>query len=151
GTEGIVGGTYLLIRPGSPQGLEAEPLSTIPSKEPTELSELVASGAGLLSDAQGMLTTVGAKLNLALDTITSTETNVNNVIDGLKAGRGTAGMLLSDEALANEIRQTVATAGSSLREIVADLKAGRGVAGMLLRDETLAGEVRQTITNTQQA
>ena len=151
GTEGVVGGTLLLIRPGSPQGLEAEPLATIPSKEPTELSELLERGAGLLNDAQGTLKDVGAKLDLALDTVTSTVSNVNNVIDGLKAGRGTAGMLLTDETLANEIRQTVATAGSNLREIVADLKEGRGVAGMLLRDETLAGQVRQTVTNAQQA
>lgn len=150
-TEGLVGGTYLLIRPGSPQGLEAEPLATIPSREPTELSELVERGAGLLNDAQGTLKDVGAKLGLALDTVTSTVSNVNNVIDGLKAGRGTAGMLLTDETLANEIRQTVASAGSNLREIVADLKEGRGVAGMLLRDETLAGQVRQTVTNAQQA
>lgn len=38
----------------SPQGLEAEPLATISSKEPTEPLESVARGQGrLLSDAPG--------------------------------------------------------------------------------------------------
>src|ERR1700681_62508 len=38
GTEGIVGGTYLSVGSGSAQALQATPLATIPSKEPTELS-----------------------------------------------------------------------------------------------------------------
>src|SRR5215467_13776500 len=33
GTEGIVGGTYLSVRPGSAQAAEASELATIPSKE----------------------------------------------------------------------------------------------------------------------
>src|SRR5215467_1039722 len=42
GTEGIVGGTFLSVRPGSPQALQAGALATIPSKEPMELSELLS-------------------------------------------------------------------------------------------------------------
>src|SRR5712671_1000155 len=40
-TEGIVGGTYLAVRAGSPSAGEAAVLTTIPSKEPTELSEIL--------------------------------------------------------------------------------------------------------------
>ncbi len=47
GTEGVVGGTYLAVRPGSTQALEATALATIPSREPTELSELLVRSAGL--------------------------------------------------------------------------------------------------------
>src|SRR6266446_973210 len=50
GTEGVVGGTYLSVRPGSAEALEATALATIPSREPTELSELLVRSAGLLSD-----------------------------------------------------------------------------------------------------
>jgi phospholipid/cholesterol/gamma-HCH transport system substrate-binding protein len=151
GTEGVVGGTYLSVLPGTAQAPEAPALATIPGKEPTDLSELIARGTGILNDAQGMLKEVGPKLGVALDTVTSTVSNVNDVVVGLKEGRGTAGMLLRDQELANVIRQNVTTAISDLSEVVADLKQGRGAAGMLLRDEALAGQVRQIVKNAEQA
>ena len=78
-TEGIVGGTYLAIRPGSVRAIEAKALATIPSKEPTELADLLARGNGLLEDADGMLKGV-----------TTTVSNVNDVVVNLKEGHGTA-------------------------------------------------------------
>lgn len=135
--EGVVGGTYLSVKPGSSQAPEAEALATIPSAEPTELSALLASSAGLLEDVKG-----------ALNGVTTAVSNVNDVVVGLKAGRGTAGMLLSDDALASEIRRTVTAAGSSVRDIAADLQSGRGTAGMLLRDEAVAGQIREAVANT---
>jgi phospholipid/cholesterol/gamma-HCH transport system substrate-binding protein len=151
GTEGIVGDTYLAVRPGSAHARQAAGLATIPSKEPTELSELLERGTGLLNDAQGTLKEVGGKLGVALDKVTSTVSNVNDVVGGLKEGRGTAGMLLRDQTLADQIRQTVTTTTSNVQDIVADLKAGRGAAGMLLRDEALAGQIRDAVANGQQA
>src|SRR5260370_1428759 len=111
-TEGIVGGTYLSVRPGSAKAVQASAHATIPSKEPMELSELLTRGSGLLNDADGMLKQVGGKLNRALDGVTTTVSNVNDVVIGLKQGRGTAGMLLSDDALADQIRETVTTTAS---------------------------------------
>ena len=140
GTEGIVGGTYLSVRPGSVQAAEAKAFATIPSKESTDLSDLLARGNGLLDHADGMLKQV-----------TTTVSNVNDVVVNLKQGHGTVGMLLSDDSLANHIRETVTSATSDVRDIVADLKAGRGPAGMLLRDEALAGRIRETVNNAQQA
>ena len=134
--EGVVGGTYLSVRPGSSQAPEAEALATIPSAEPMELSALLASSAGLLDDVKG-----------ALSGVTTAVSNVNDVVVGLKAGRGTAGMLLSDDALASEIRRTVTAAGSSVRDIAGDLQSGRGPAGMLLRDEAVAGQIREAVAN----
>ena len=134
--EGVVGGTYLSVRPGSSQAPQAEALATIPSAEPTELSALLTSSAGLLDDVKG-----------ALLGVTTAVSNVNDVVVGLKEGRGTAGMLLRDEALANEIRRTVAAAGSSVRDIAGDLQSGRGAAGMLLRDEAVAGQIREAVAN----
>ncbi|HEY3138050.1 MAG TPA: MlaD family protein [Blastocatellia bacterium] len=151
GTEGVVGGTFLAVRPGSAGSVEAEALATIPSKEPTELSDLVSRGAGLLNDAQGMLREVGPKLGLALDTVTSTVSNVNDVVAAIKEGHGTVGMLLSDDALAKEIRVSLATSASNIREVIGDLKDGRGVAGMLLRDETVSSQVRDAVKNVEQA
>src|SRR5216683_656976 len=76
GTEGIVGGTYLSVRPGSARALQAAALATIPSKEPMELSDLLARGTDLLNDAHGTLKDVGGRLNGALDVVTTTVSNV---------------------------------------------------------------------------
>ena len=140
GREGVVGGTYLSVRPGSSRAPQADALATIPSAEPTELSALLTSAEGLLDDVKG-----------ALQGVTSAVSNVNDVVVGIKEGRGTAGMLLRDDALASEIRRTVTAAGSSVRDIAADLQNGRGTAGMLLRDEAVAGQVREAVANAHAA
>ena len=150
-TEGVVGGTFLAVRSGTPQALPAAKLATIPSKEPTEIADMLVRGNTLLADADGMLNQVGGKISGAIDTVTTTVSNVNDVVAGLKAGRGTAGMLLSDDALAAQIREKVTTTASDVQDIVADMKAGRGAAGTLLRDEALAGQIRETVTNAQRA
>jgi len=150
-TEGVVGGTYLAVRPGSSRAAPVPALATIPSTEPVELSELLTRGTGLLNDAQSMLNTVGGKLGGTLDTANRTLSNVNDIAVGLKQGRGPAGMLLTDDTLRKQIRQTVATSASSIDEILAGVKAGRGAAGMLLRDEATAGQIREALKNVEQA
>lgn len=151
GTEGIVGGTFLSVRPGSAQAVEASELATIPSKEPPDLSELLARGNGLLIDADAILKDISGKLSGTLDVAKTTISNANDVVVGLKEGRGAAGMLLSDNDLAERIRQTVNTTTANVEEIIADLKAGRGAAGAILRDEVVAGQIRDAIKNAQQA
>jgi phospholipid/cholesterol/gamma-HCH transport system substrate-binding protein len=150
-TEGVVGGTFLAVRPGSAHAARAAAQATIPSKEPVELAELLTRGTGLLNDAQVMLKDVGGKLGSTLDTVNSTVSNVNDIAVGLKQGRGMAGMLLRDDALAKQTRQTITTAASSVDEILSGVKQGRGAAGMLLRDEAVAGQVRDALKNAQQA
>ena len=150
-TEGVVGGTYLAVRPGSAQGARAAALGTIPSREPTEISELLTRGTSLLNDAQIMLKDVGGKLSGTLDGVSVAVSNVNEIAAGLKQGRGTAGMLLTDDALAKQIRQSITSTSSNLDEIVAGIKAGRGAAGMLLRDETVSAQVQDSIKNVHQA
>jgi len=150
-TEGVVGGTYLAVRPGTSRAVPAPARATIPSKEPVELSEILTRGTSLLTDAQSMLTSVGGKLGGTLDTVNAAVSNVNDIAVGLKQGRGTAGMLLTDDALAKQIRQTVSTSASSIDEILADVKAGRGAAGMLLRDERVEGQIREALKNMHQA
>jgi phospholipid/cholesterol/gamma-HCH transport system substrate-binding protein len=150
-TEGVVGGTFLSVHPGSSHAPQSAALTTIPSKEPVELSELLTRGTSLMNDAQTMLKEVGGKLGGTLDTVNTTVSNVNDIAVGLKQGRGAAGMLLRDEGLANQIRQTVAVSASGIQEIVAGVRAGRGAVGMLLRDESVASQIRAAIKNANQA
>jgi phospholipid/cholesterol/gamma-HCH transport system substrate-binding protein len=151
GTEGVVGDTFLSIRAGTAHAAQAAALSTIPGKEPTEISDLLTQGQTLLADADNILHTTGGKLNAALDGVTTTVSNANDVVVGLKQGRGTAGMLLSDNALAGQIRNDLTGTLSGAHDLVAGLQAGRGPAGMILRDEALAGQIRDVVKNGQKA
>jgi phospholipid/cholesterol/gamma-HCH transport system substrate-binding protein len=117
GTQGVVGDTFLLIHPGSPRAFAATALATLSSKEPLEISDLLDQGKIVLSDVDGtvkdadaMLQKLGVQLNTTLSSATTTVSNVNDVVVGLKEGRGAAGMLLRDQALAAQIRQSVTNA-----------------------------------------
>jgi phospholipid/cholesterol/gamma-HCH transport system substrate-binding protein len=114
GTQGVVGETFLLIRPGSPKAPAATSLSVLPSREPFDISNLLDQGQGLVSDvdgavkdADGLLKQTGGQLGPTLANANTALANVNDVVSGLKQGRGAAGMLLQDPALATQIRQTV--------------------------------------------
>jgi len=87
----------------------------------------------------------------ALDTVTTTVSNANDVIAGIKDGRGAAGMLLSDDAFRKTDPRRCYIRHFKPPRYRSDMKAGRGPAGMLLRDEALAGQVRDAVNKAQQA
>ena len=129
-TEGVVGATYLLVRPGSRDALAAAPLTTLPSQEPIDMSKLLEKGIGLLNDADATVKQVGAKLDGTLDGITRTVGNANDLVVGLKQGHGPAGMLLQDQGLAAQIRQVVA----NVHQATADLDHASSQADALISD-----------------
>jgi phospholipid/cholesterol/gamma-HCH transport system substrate-binding protein len=110
GTEGIVGDKYLLVHQGSAKAAEAGSLTTLPGREPIDLSDLMEEVAGMLKDTNSRLKEVSSKLNGALDAVTTTVNNANDIVVGLKQGRGAAGVLLRDEGTAERVRQTVENA-----------------------------------------
>ncbi len=135
GTEGVVGNTFLLIHPGSPQASAASPGATLTSKEPTELADLLDQGKGVLTDvdvtvknANGLLTSVGGNLNSTLTGVRSTVGNVNDVVVGIKEGRGPAGMLLRDPELTTQIRHVV----SNTEQATANLNHASGQVDALV-------------------
>ena len=149
-TEGVVGGTYLLVRPGSSNALAAHPLATLPSQEPIDMSKLLDRGMVLVKDADTTLNQVGAKLNGTLDEVTTTVANANDVVIGLKQGRGPAGMLLRDEAVASNIRQSLA----NVHQATADVRDASGQANALvsdLRSRGVTGKVDETISSARDA
>jgi phospholipid/cholesterol/gamma-HCH transport system substrate-binding protein len=106
-TEGVVGDKVLVILPGSSTSPEAAPFSTLPTKDTSDIAELIQRSTDLVSNASTTMKTVGDKLTTTLDALTTTANNANNVLVGLSHGRGTIGMLLHDESLATDIRETL--------------------------------------------
>jgi phospholipid/cholesterol/gamma-HCH transport system substrate-binding protein len=132
-TEGVVGNTFLTIHAGSPNAPIAQAGSQLPSKVPVNISDLLTNGLGLMNDADTTLKQVGGKINVALDGANNAIGNANDLLVGLKEGRGPAGVILRDEKVADQIRQTM----SNVQSTTANLKqASVGV-------DTIVADVQQ--------
>lgn len=129
-TEGVLGDKFVLIRPGSSTSPEAAPNSTLPSKETSDIAELLQKSSALVSQASGTMKTVADKLTVTLDAATTTVNNVNDLAVGMKQGRGTVGMLLRDEKTATDVRQALA----NVRDATSSLNHASQQADALVSD-----------------
>lgn len=127
-TEGVVGNTFLTIHAGSPNVSIARAGSVLPSKPPVNMSDLLTNGLGVMNDADTNLKQVTGKLNATLDSANVAMGNANDVLVGVKEGRGPAGMLLRDEKMASQIRETLSTVQTTTLNLK---QASVGVNSML--------------------
>ena len=119
-TEGVVGNTFLTIHTGSPSAPIAQAGSVLKSTPPVSLSDLLAHGLGTMNDVDTTMNDMdasvkqlGGKVNVVLDGAHEAIGNANDLLVGLKEGRGPAGMLLRDERLAGQIRESVSNVQST--------------------------------------
>jgi phospholipid/cholesterol/gamma-HCH transport system substrate-binding protein len=127
-TEGVVGNTFLTIHTGSPNAPIAQADSVLQSKPPVNISDLLTNGLGLMNDADATLKQVGGKINVALDGADDAIGNANDLLVGLKEGRGPAGMILRDEKVADQIRETLSTVQSTTSNLK---QASAGVSSIV--------------------
>jgi phospholipid/cholesterol/gamma-HCH transport system substrate-binding protein len=129
-TEGVVGDTFLTIHSGSPSAAIAEADSVLQSKPPVSMSDLLTHGLGIMNDADATIKQVGGKLNVALDGVNGAVGNANDLLVGLKEGRGPAGMLLRDEKMAGQIQETM----SNVQTTTSNLNQASGRVNSLVAD-----------------
>ena len=129
-TEGVVGDKILLIGPGSSTAPEAAPHTTLPSKETSDIADLVQKGTALVTNASDTMKIVADRLTTTLDAVTTTVNNADDVVVGLKQGRGAVGMLLRDEETASEIRTAIA----NVRDATSSLNHASAQADALVSD-----------------
>jgi phospholipid/cholesterol/gamma-HCH transport system substrate-binding protein len=129
-TEGVVGDKVLLISAGTTGMPEASPHSTLPSRETSDIADLVQKSTILVSNAGNTIKVVADRLTTTLDAVTATVGNANDLVVGLKQGRGTIGMLLRDEQTATDIRNSIA----SIREATSSLNHASAQADALVSD-----------------
>jgi phospholipid/cholesterol/gamma-HCH transport system substrate-binding protein len=167
GTEGVVGNRFLAIGAGTARAPVAAPGATLPGAEPTDISALLDQAKGtignidttvrnankLVTNADGLIATLGGNLNSTVTEVRTTVSNANELIAGIKEGRGSAGILLRDEAFADQVRQAV----TNIQSATSDLKSAAAKSGTLVSelqskgfpqkvDDTLT-EVNQTAKN----
>jgi len=129
-TEGVVGNTFLTIHSGSPNVAIAQADSVLQSKPPVTMSDLLTHGLGIMNDADATIKQVVGKLNVALDGVNGAVGNANDLLVGLKEGRGPAGMLLRDEKMAGQIRETM----SNVQATTSNLNQASGRVNNLVAD-----------------
>src|SRR6202044_276725 len=129
-TEGEVGDTFLTIHSGSPNAAIAQADSVLQSKPPVTMSDLLSHGLGIMNDADATIKQVGGKLNVALDGVNVAVGNANDLLVGLKEGRGPAGMLLRDEKMAGQIRETM----SNVQSTTSNLNKASGRVNSIVAD-----------------
>jgi phospholipid/cholesterol/gamma-HCH transport system substrate-binding protein len=127
-TEGVVGNTFLTIHTGSPNAPTAQADSILQSRPPITISDLLTHGLGVMNDADATMKQVGGKINVALDGANDAIGNANDLLVGLKEGRGPAGMLLRDEKVADQIRETLSTVQSTTSNLK---QASAGVSSIV--------------------
>jgi len=149
-TEGVVGNTFLTIHTGSPNAPIAQADSLLQSKPPVNMSDLLTNGLGIMNDADATLKQVGGKLNVALDGANDAIGNANDLLVGLKEGRGPAGMLLRDERVADQIRETLSTVQSTTSNLK---QASAGVSSIVadVQQRQLPQKLDDTMTQIHSA
>jgi len=149
-TEGLVGGNYLGVGAGTDKAPAAAPKSTIPGKEPFEISDLMqqmgdtiakvnATIDELQDDVQHAVVSVGNTVDNANELITSVSDDVKKmasagarisddaarISEGLRSGRGTVGKLLNDDELyqrATAIAKQAEQIAGDARQVVAQAR-----------------------------
>jgi phospholipid/cholesterol/gamma-HCH transport system substrate-binding protein len=149
-SDGLVGDKFLVIHKGSDQAQEAASGSTLPAKEPIELSAVIAKATGVMDQANAAIGDIKTRVDGTLDAVTTTVNNTNALVTGIRSGNGTVGMLLTDQQTANRVKDAVGNAQQAainLNQVT--VQAKQVMADFQSRD--LFGKAEATLNNTKNA
>ena len=144
-TEGLVGGQFLMITAGSDRVPEAPENSTIPSREPFDIADLLDQANRTVNIVNDTILTLRGEVEKTIQNITGTVQDADQLITGVGGDIKTiaaAGARISDDVQA----------------ITRDVREGRGTIGQLFTDDELyqrataiATEAEQTVANLREA
>jgi phospholipid/cholesterol/gamma-HCH transport system substrate-binding protein len=149
-SDGLVGDKFLLIHEGSDQAHEAASGTTLPAKEPIELSAVIEKMTGVMDQANAAIGDITTKADHTLDAITTTVNNANGIVTGIRSGKGMAGMLLNDQQTATAAKNAVGNvqqASANLNQVT--VQAKQVMADLQSRD--LFGKAEATLNNAKDA
>jgi phospholipid/cholesterol/gamma-HCH transport system substrate-binding protein len=160
----VVGDKFLLIHAGSDSSPKAAAGFTLRSKEPIEMSAMLAKASGMMDKADTMLTKVSGVVDEAhemlpevrgrvdgvLESLTNTVQNANGLVTEARSGNGVVGTLLSDQGTADQVKQIVGNA----QQATAQLNQSSTQLGQMVTDfqsRNLPAKVDDSLTNVRQA
>jgi phospholipid/cholesterol/gamma-HCH transport system substrate-binding protein len=179
-TEGLVGGNYLGVGAGTDKAAAAAPKSTIPSKEPFEISDLMQQMGDTIAKVNDTIDDLQDDVAHAVESIGETVDNANELLasvsddvkkmasaggrisddaarisEGLRSGRGTVGRLLNDDELyrrATAIAKQAEDIATDARKVVA--QARNAIDEFQAKDgpvQGLAADLKQTMDDARVA
>ena len=178
--DGLVGNKFIQIEPGTDASPVVDEGGTIRSREPFEFADLLRQMSETIVTVNKTVTDVQAELTDALTAISSTAQtadtligevgkdarsilaatnsvaeNLQSIMAGIKAGKGTVGQLVTDDALyqrAKQIATEAERAMANLRQATEEARAAvadfRGKEGPV---SGLTGELQRTLTAAREA
>lgn len=171
--EGLVGAKVLQVESGSEQAAPARPGSTLPSREPLEIADVVRETVATIQNVSGAAEELKGELVVSVKTLTEIGQqasqvvsevggevqkvvvaskgmveDVQTMVDGVKGGRGTVGKLITDEGMYQSVRDAVRQVEATARnaqETSADVRA----VVSDLKSRNLGGALEQTARNVE--
>jgi phospholipid/cholesterol/gamma-HCH transport system substrate-binding protein len=137
-TEGVVGDKFISIKKGTDRAEEVGTGSTLPSKEPVDMAELIAKGSGLLDDLHESVADIQNRIDIALNSTTRAVNHADNLIVGVQPNM-------------NRITSNAGQITETVNSMMTDLNQGKGSVGLLLKDEATKRQLQGTLGNVQQA
>ena len=123
-TEGLLGNRYVNITPGI-SGVPLTDMQEVPGHEEKAIKEVVERSADLLGNLQAL------------------SENVQELINGVKAGKGSLGKLLTDETAYRHFNSILSNGDA----MVADVRAGHGTLGKVLTSDEMYTKVDKGLDN----
>lgn len=179
-TEGLVGGQFLLITSGSESAPRAPLNSTIPSREPFDIGDLldqanatvktvndtilalrgeietaVQQVSGTVEDADQLINDIGGPVRTIATSGAKIAADIQGLADGVREGRGTVGHFFVDDELYRRANAVAADA----EQTAANLREATDSAKRLLESvrkqggpaQGLTSDLRVTLDKAQQA
>jgi phospholipid/cholesterol/gamma-HCH transport system substrate-binding protein len=179
-TEGLVGGRYLGIGTGSDAASAAPPRSTIPSKEPFEIADLMTQMRDSITKVNATIDEMKADVQRAVVSIADTVDTANELVaavsddvkkmasdgarisgdaaqiaDSIRGGKGTIGKLVNDDELyrtSTAVAKRAEEIATSARQVI--LQAKSTLEGFQSKDGPVLGltsGVKQTMDDARLA
>jgi phospholipid/cholesterol/gamma-HCH transport system substrate-binding protein len=136
----LLGGQFLGLTFGSADSSVLPPESTVPSRESTNIDELITS---FDQGQERVLTALGDLLEESRGPLVDTLNKVEQVVTRINEGEGTLGRIINDPRLYDELQGTMA----SLRTVMERLEKGDGTFARLLNDPALYEDTARTMAN----
>ncbi len=137
-TTGLSENSFLDVEKGTGRAPEAREGSTIPSREPIDMADLMQQGSDLLKTTRTSIEELRGNADRALQSASSVAARTDRLI---------ASMSPNLKETAASARKTV----DDVSEIMAQVKQGQGTVGKLLTDQNLANGVNDTVANARQS
>jgi phospholipid/cholesterol/gamma-HCH transport system substrate-binding protein len=135
-TQGLVGNKFLQIEGGSDQAPRAPDGSTIRSREPFDLEDVLRQMSETMTLVTDTVDMLRGEIQLAIRTITEAAGEARDIIASARD---------DVDAITTDGRRIV----GDMQEVIADLRAGRGTIGKLFTDDALYRKAREIATEAE--